>query len=82
MLRSTFEKAEPIKLTYRHYKIYSPDKFKVDLENALKSCPNSYDSFEECFSSKLNEYAPKKTKCLRWSNKSHMDKFLRRVIMK
>ena len=34
--------------------------FKADLENALKSCPNSYDSFEQCFSSKLNEYAPKK----------------------
>ena len=82
MLRSTFEKAEPIKLTYRHYKIYSPDKFKADLENALKSCPNSYDSFEQCFSSKLNEYAPKKTKWVRGNNKSHMNKFLRRAIMK
>ena len=34
--------------------------FKADLEDVLKSCPNSYDSFEQCFSSKLNEYAPKK----------------------
>ena len=34
--------------------------FKADLENALKSCPNSDDSFEQCFSSKLNEYASKK----------------------
>ena len=34
--------------------------FKADLENALKSCPNSYDSFEQCFSSERNEYAPKK----------------------
>ena len=23
--------------------------FKADLENALKSCPNSHDSFEQCF---------------------------------
>ena len=60
MLKSTFEKAEPIKLTYGDYKKFSFDSFKADLENALKSCPNSYDSFEQCFSSKLNEYAPKK----------------------
>ena len=53
-----------------------------DLENALKSCPNSYNSFEQCFSSKLNEYAPKKTKWVRGNNKSHMNKFLRRAIMK
>ena len=65
MLKSTFEKAEPIKLTYRDYKNFSFDRFKADLENALKICPNSYDSFEQCFSSKLNEYAPKKTKWVR-----------------
>ena len=77
MLKSTFEKAEPIKLPYRDYKNFSFDRFKADLENALKSCPNSYDSFEQCFSSKLNEYAPKKTKWVRGNNKSHMNKFLR-----
>ena len=60
MLKSTFEKAEPIKLTYRDYKNFSFDRFSADLENALKSCPNSYDSFEQCFSSKVNEYAPKR----------------------
>ena len=58
MIKSTFEKAEPIKLIYRDYKNFSFDWFKTDLENALKSCPSSYDSFEQCFSSKLNEYAP------------------------
>ena len=79
MLKSTVEKAEPIKLIYRDYKNFSFD-FKADLENALKSCPNSYDSFEQCFSSKLNEYAPKKTKWVRGNNKSHMNKFLRRAI--
>ena len=82
MLKSTFEKAEPIKLTYRDYKNFSFDRFKADLENALKICPNSYDSFEQCFSSKLNEYAPKKIKWVRGNNKSHMNKFLRRAIMK
>ena len=56
--------------------------FKADLENALKSCPNSNDSFEQCFSSKLNEYAPKITKWVRGNNKSHMNKFLRHAIIK
>ena len=60
MLKSTFETAEPIKLIYTDYKNFSFDRFKADLESASKSCPNSYDSFEQCFSSKLNEYAPKK----------------------
>ena len=54
MLKSTFEKAEPIKLTLqkllvtktsRDYKNFSFDRFKADLENALKICPNSFDSF-------------------------------------
>ena len=39
-------------------------------------------SFEQCFSSKLNEYAPKKTKWVRENNKSHINKFLRRAITK
>ena len=60
MFMSTFEKPEPIKLTYRDYNNFSFDRFKADLENALKSCPNSYDSFGQCFSSKPNEYVPKK----------------------
>ena len=53
------KKADPTSLTYRDCKNFSIDRFKADLENALKSCPNSYDIFEQCFSSKLNEYAPK-----------------------
>ena len=54
------EKAETIKLTHRDYKNFSFDRFKADLENALKSCADSYDSSEQCFSCKLTKYAPKK----------------------
>ena len=56
--------------------------FKADLENALKSCLDSYDSFEQCFLSKLNDCTPKKTKWVRGNNKLHMNKFLRHAIMK
>ena len=72
MLKSTFEKAEPIKLIYKVYKNVLFDRFKADLENALKNYPNSQDSFEQCFSSKLNEYDPKKARWVRENNKSHM----------
>ena len=34
MLKSTFEKAEHIKLTYRDNKDFSFSRFKVDLESA------------------------------------------------
>ena len=37
MLKSTIEKAEPIKLIYRDYKNFLFDRFKADLENVLKS---------------------------------------------
>ena len=60
ILKSTIEKAEQIKLTYRDYKNFSFHRFKVDFENALKNCQNSCSSFEQCFSSKLKEYTPKK----------------------
>ena len=82
MLQSTFGKATPIKLTYRDYKNFLFARFKADLENALKSCPNTDNSFEQCFSSKLNKYAPKNTTWVRGNNKSHMNKSLRRAIMK
>ena len=82
MLKCTFEKAEPIKLTYKDCKNFLFDRFIADLEIALKSCPNSYNSFEQCFSSNLYEYAPKKTNWVRGNNKSHLNKFLRCPIMK
>ena len=82
MLKSIFEKAEPVKLTYRDYKKFLFARFKPDLQNAFKSCPISYNSLKQCLLSKLNDYAPKKAKCVRGNNKWHMNKLLRRSIMK
>ena len=70
----TFEKEEPIKLTYRDYKNFSFIRFKAHLENALKRCPNSHHCFEQCFSSKFNGYVPKDTKWVRRNNQLHMNK--------
>ena len=40
MLKFTFDKVEPIELTYRDYKNFSFDRLKVNLENAFKSYQN------------------------------------------
>ena len=60
VLKTTFEKAEPLKLTYRYYKNFSFDRFKGDLENALKCCPNSYDVLNSVFHSNLMNMLLKK----------------------
>ena len=60
VLKTTFEKAEPLKLTYRYYKNFSFDRFKGDLENALKCCPNSYDVLNSVFHSNLMNLLLKK----------------------
>ena len=42
----------------------------------------SYDAFENYFTSILNKHAPKKKKVLQGNEKPHMNKNLRRAIMK
>ena len=56
------------------------DRFKAYLENSKKKLSTLYGSLG--FSSKLNEYAPKKIKWVSGNNKLHMNKFQRCAIMK
>ena len=44
--------------------------------------PQNYESFEDVFVAVLDRHAPKKTKILRGNQKSHVDKNLRKTIMK
>ena len=44
--------------------------------------PQNYESFEDVFVAVLDRHAPKKTKILRGNQKSHVDKNLRKAIMK
>ena len=54
----------------------------MDLESKLNNCPKNYGIFEKTFENILNANAPKKTKFLRGNQKPHVDKNLRKAIMK
>ena len=82
MLRTTFQQKEPKCFIYRNYKNFIFQNFKSDLQEALQSCKGSYDAFDNYFTSILNKHAPKKKKVLRGNEKPHMNKNLRRAIMK
>ena len=82
MLKSCFKNAEPIILNYRDYKRFSKENFDRKLEESLTNCGDSYDDFQNIFVSELNKHAPKKKKVLRGNNKPHIDKILRKAIMK
>ena len=54
----------------------------MDLENKLEECQNHYENFEKTFVNVLDAHAPKKTKVLRRNQKPHIDKNIRKAIMK
>ena len=54
----------------------------MDLESRLNNCPKIYGSFEKTFENILNAHAPKKTKFLGGNHKPHVDKNLRKAIIK
>ena len=52
------------------------------MKKTLIDCGDSYDKFEIIFTSTLNKHAPKKTKSFRDNHKLHINKELRKAIMK
>eukprot|EP00794_Sanderia_malayensis_P018339 gene18339-20183_t len=83
ILKSTFEKVYPTKITYRDYKTWSQEKFENELSsNMLSSLPTEYKHFEKIFTNTLDGNAPQKTKIVRANNKPHMNKELRKAIMR
>ena len=55
--------------------------FRKDLQNKLED-PKVYQNFEESFTRVLHAHTPRKTKVLRGNNKLHVNKNLRKAIMK
>ena len=81
-LKSGFQNTEPKFLNYRDFKSLSPQAFEEDLSEALIDCGDSYDKFENIFTSQLNKHAPVKRKWVRGNHKPHINKGLRKAIMK
>ena len=82
MLKTTFEKEESIKVTYRDYKQFQWENFEKDLTSSLRNCNGEYENYEQNFIKVLNTHAPKKVKILRGNHKLHYNKNLRKVFMK
>ena len=82
MLKTCFKREEPKHFIYRDYKNFNDMNFRTDLENKLEECPKHYENFEKTFVNVLDAHAPRKTKVLRGNHKPHVDKNLRKAIMK
>ena len=82
MLKTTFKKEDSVRFIYPDYKTFNNEYFQNDLKNGLSKCPKTYESFENIFVTVLDRHAPRKTKILRGNQKPHVDKNLRKAIMK
>ena len=82
VMKTTFKCEEPKKLIYRDYSNF----FQKDFQNGLLlntgDRKNNYLGFEKNFVETLNKHAPKKTKIFRGNHQPHINKTLRKAIMK
>ena len=83
MLKSTFTKLPPKKICYRTYKSFSEELFLSDLSDRLRSItPGDFSLFNQTFESTLDKHAPQKERTIRGNNQPHVNKTLRKAIMK
>ena len=82
MLKTTFKEEESKQFIFYDYKNFDNTNFQMDLESKLNNCPKKYGIFEQTFENILNAHTLKKTKFLRDNQKPHVDKNLRKAIMK
>ena len=84
VLKTYFQKKDPIIINYRCYKHLNEFEFRNDLVELLESFENKimdYDDFNEIFLIVLDKYAPLKEKVLRGNNAPFMNKILSKAIM-
>ena len=70
------------KSIYRKYSNFSWKDFQSDLLLSIGDGKNNYLEFEKNFVETLNKHAPKKTKIFPENHKTHINKTLRKTIMK
>ena len=83
MLKSTFTCLPPKRFVYRSFKKFSEESFTNDLINHIGNVASgSFSSLHESFIQVVNKHAPCKTRLARGNNKPHMNKQLRKAIMR
>ena len=79
----TIFKCEPLKkLIYRNYSNFYQKDFQNELLLNIRDGKNNYLEFEKNFVETLIMHAPKKTKIFRGNHKPHINKILRKAIVK
>ena len=81
MLKSTYTKMEPKVISKRCFKNFSEQSFLQDLKQGLSDTGNCSD-FNNEFKNTLNNHAPIKSSKVRGNTKPHVNKVLRKEIMK
>ena len=81
-MKTTFKCKESTELIYRNYSNFSQKDFQSDLFLNIADGKNNYLEFEKNFVETLDKHVPKKTKIFRGNHKPHINKTLRKVIMK
>ena len=83
MLKSTFAHIPPKQVVYCSFKNFSGEAFSKDLQaNLMTSQGGNFSSFNEILSNTLRKHAPFKKRIIRGNNKPHINKELRKAIMK
>ena len=85
MLKSTYTRIKPKNIVYRCFRNFSELNFQNELAIETRNFDrdiSDYDVFETIFESVLDKHAPKKSKLVRGNEKPHMNKELKRAIMK
>ena len=81
-MKTTFKSEEPKKLIYRDYSNFSTECFKDDFMSSICQEKHNNSDFEKKFIGTLNKHAPKKIKTFQGNQKPHINKTLRKAIMK
>ena len=82
VIKTTFKSEEPKKSIYRDYSNFSSECFKDDFMSSICQEKHDYSDFEKKFVDTLNKHGPKKIKTFRGNQKPHINKTIRKAIMK
>ena len=84
-MKNKFVKIKPKEVTYRDYKNFDDNMFKIDLRTELNDNDQSvrrYEIFENIFLRVLDKHAPMKKKLIRGNHAPYMNTALRKAIMR
>ena len=81
-MKSMFKIEKPRKLIYRNCSNNFYKYFKSDVLVNIRNGKKSYLEFEKNYAEAPDKHAPKKTKKCKWYHKPHINKTLRKAIIK